>query len=100
MKPSLISRLDSLSDRYEELTAMLGDAQVINEQKLFRDYSREYAEVEPVVQAYQRWSKLQGDLEEARALLKDSDPEVREMAGEEVSECREQIVRLEEELQV
>ena len=100
MKPSLISRLDSLSDRYEELTAMLGDAQVISEQKLFRDYSREYAEVEPVVQAYQRWSKLQNDLEEARALLKDSDPDVREMAGEEVSDCREQIGQLEEELQI
>ncbi len=100
MKASLISRLDTLQDRYEELTALLGDAQVISDQKQFRDYSKEYAEVEPVVQAYQRWVRLNSDLAEAQALLKDSDPEVREMAEEEIAGCREGIEQLEDLLQI
>lgn len=100
MKASLISRLDTLQDRYEELTALLGDAQVISDQKQFRDYSKEYAEVEPVVQAYQRWQALCADLGEARELLKDSDPDVREMAEEEVADCKAGITELEDQLQI
>ena len=50
MKPSLLNKLATLQDRFEELTALLGDAEVIANQPQFRAYSREYAEVEPVVQ--------------------------------------------------
>lgn len=100
MKASLVNRLDTLTDRYEELTALLGDAQVISDQNQFRAYSKEYADVEPVVQAYQSWSKLKSDLAEAQTLLKDSDPDVREMAVEEVAECKSAIEKLENELQV
>lgn len=100
MKASLLNRLDALVDRYEELTALLGDAQVISDQNQFRAYSKEYAEVEPVVQAYQSWNKLKSDLAEAQTLLKDSDPDVREMAVEEVAECKTAIEKLEDDLQV
>ena len=100
MKASLVTRLDTLHDRFEELTALLGDAQIISDQNLFRDYSKEYAEIEPVVQAYQRWRKLQDDMTGAQALLKDSDPGVREMAEEEISECRQAIGELESQLQI
>lgn len=100
MKASLLNRLDALVDRYEELTALLGDAQVISDQNQFRAYSKEYAEVEPVVQAYQSWNKLKNDLAEAQTLLKDSDPDVREMAVEEVAECKTAIEKLEADLQV
>src|SRR5471032_3492390 len=88
MKASLLNKLDILSDRYEELTALLGDAEVISDQTKFRGYSREYAEVEPVVAAYKQLLKTLGDLEGAQALLKDSDPDMREMAVEEVRETR------------
>src|SRR5690554_7278764 len=98
MKASLVTRLDTLHDRFEELTALLGDAQIISDQNLFRDYSKEYAEIEPVMQAYQRWRKLQDDMTGAQALLKDSDPGVREMAEEEISECRQAIGELESQL--
>lgn len=100
MKASLVSRLETLADRYEELTALLGDAQVISDQNQFRAYSKEYAEVEPVVSTYQRWNKLKSDLAEAQGMLKDSDPDVREMAAEEVEECKSAIDSLEDELQV
>ena len=52
MKASLINKLDLLQDRFEELTALLGDAEVISNQPQFRAYSKEYAELEPVYQAF------------------------------------------------
>ena len=49
MKASLLNKLDILQDRFEELTALLGDGEVISDQTKFRAYSKEYAEVEPIV---------------------------------------------------
>ena len=80
MKASLLNKLDILQDRFEELTALLGDAEVISDQNRFRAYSREYAEAEPVIVAYRQLCKVQQDLEGAQALLKDSDPDMRELA--------------------
>ena len=99
MKASLVNRLDRLQERYEELTALLGDAQVISDQTKYRAYSKEYAEVEPVVKVFQTWRKTRSDLEGAQALLKDADPDVREMAVEEVAECRASLETIEADLQ-
>ncbi|MBA1191778.1 peptide chain release factor 1 [Pseudomonas entomophila] len=99
MKASLLNKLDTLQDRFEELTALLGDAQTIADQARFRTYSREYAEVEPVIAAYRQWCKVQDDLKGAEALLKDSDPDLREMAVEEVGEAKQQLQALEGGLQ-
>ncbi|MGH8352284.1 MAG: peptide chain release factor 1 [Pseudomonas sp.] len=99
MKASLLNKLDILHDRFEELTALLGDAEVIADQGKFRAYSKEYAEVEPVIGAYRELRKVQADLEGAQALLKDNDPDLREMAAEEVAQAKEQLLELEECLQ-
>jgi peptide chain release factor 1 len=99
MKASLINKLDLLQDRFEELTALLGDAEVISNQTQFRAYSKEYAELEPVYQAFSAFRKVQADLQSAQALLKDSDPDMREMAEEEVAQAKEQLIELEATLQ-
>lgn len=99
MKASLVNRLDRLQERFEELTALLGDAQIITDQEKYRTYSKEYAEVEPVVEKFQTWRKTRSNLEEAQALLKDSDLDVREMAEEEVVECRQSLEAIEADLQ-
>ena len=99
MKPSLLNKLATLQDRFEELTALLGDAEVIANQPQFRAYSREYAEVEPVVQAYRQLRKVQDDLAGAQALLKDSDPDLRAMAEEEVAQGKASLEELEDRLQ-
>lgn len=99
MKTSLLHKLDGLQDRFEELTALLGDAEVISDQTQFRAYSKEYAELEPVNQAFIEYRKVQADLEGAQALLKDSDPDLREMAEEEVTSAKARLQELEDELQ-
>ena len=99
MNPSVTTKLENLKERYEELEALLSDAGVINDQEKFRNYSKEYAELEPVVQCFNRYRRVQNDLEEARALQKDSDPDVRKMAEDEVHATQEQMENLDTELQ-
>ena len=99
MKASLLRKLDILQDRFEELTALLGEADVIADQPRFRAYSKEYAEVEPVITTYRELTQVKEDIVAAQALLKDSDPDMRAMAVEEVAEGEAKQTELEQELQ-
>jgi peptide chain release factor 1 len=99
MKASLLSKLDSLTDRHQEVSALLGDAETIADQTRFRDLSREYAELESVVQCYGEYSSVKRDLDDARQMLNESDPELVAMAEEEIVTSRERLDALELELQ-
>ncbi|SDU20788.1 peptide chain release factor 1 [Halopseudomonas salegens] len=98
MKASLLNRLDTLQDRFEELSALLSDAEVISDQGRFREYSKEYAELETTMDCYQQWRSVQADLDEARTLLKDSDADMRAMAEEDLAVGTEQLEQLEQTL--
>jgi len=97
MKASIQNKLDILKDRYEELAALLSDAEVINDQKRFREFSKEYSELEPVVESFCRYLQVADELLEAEEMLED--PEMREMAEEEIKACQQRRERLEAELQ-
>lgn len=99
MKSSIIEKLDSLEERFQEVGHLLSDAGVIGNQNQFRELSREYAELEPVIECYNAYRNATNDLSEAKALLRDGDPEMREMAKEEVESSEERIETLELELQ-
>jgi len=99
MKASIINKLEHLKDRYEELAALLGDPETIAKQDKFRAYSKEYAEIEPVVICFGQYQKAVENFEEANELLKDGDAEMREMAEEEVMTAKQQIDDLTIELQ-
>jgi len=99
MKASLLTKLETLTDRHEEVSALLSDGETISDQDRFRALSREYAELEDVVKCYGLYSRVKSDLEEARQMLDDADPDVREMAREEVESGGERLAELELELQ-
>jgi peptide chain release factor 1 len=94
MNSSIQAKLESLSERYEELEALLSEAEVIADQDRFRQYSMEYAELEPVVRHFQRYRLAQINLQEARLLQKDADEEMRRMADEEVANAQDEIESL------
>lgn len=100
MKASIQHRLESLCERYEELAALLSDAEVIADQSRFRGYSREYAELEPVAQSFSCWQQAQDDQASAEQMLSEDDADMREMAREEIESTRERIDTLEAELQI
>jgi peptide chain release factor 1 len=99
MNPSLTAKLDSLIERHEELQHLLSDAEVIAVQEKFRTYSKEYAELEPVVQTYRQLQQVRSNLAEAAVLQKDSDPDVRQMATDEIAANTCKVEPLEAELQ-
>jgi peptide chain release factor 1 len=99
MKPSIQSRLEQLVERFEEVSALLSDAGVIANQNKFRELSREYAEIEPVVQCFQAWQHSLVDINEARELCKDGDADMREMAEEELRTAQQASEELDAELQ-
>ena len=77
MKSSILEKLDNLNERYIEVGALLSDAEIISDQNRFRDLSKEYAELEPVVKCYQEYQQVMDNIEEAKVLIDDSDPEMR-----------------------
>jgi len=99
MKASLLSKLDTLTDRHEEVSALLGDSEIISDQERFRDLSREYAELEAVVRCYADYRRVREDIDEARQMLDDADADLREMGQEELDAGGERLAELELQLQ-
>lgn len=100
MKASLLQKLISLSERHEELAALLSDATTIADQNRFRDLSKEYAQLEPLVQCFQAYQKNLEAITHAETLLQDSDTDLRELAEEELKLAQEQNEKYEEQLQL
>lgn len=99
MNESILVKLANLQDRYEELEALLSDAEIISDQEKFRALSKEFSELEPVVQAYVHYRDERAQLAEAKEMQKDSDPDIRSMADDEVKRIEGGIDDQELELQ-
>ena len=100
MKTSLLTKLDALADRHEEVAALLGDADTATDQNRFRDLSKEFAHLNEIVTQHQRWTQLQETVTDARQMLNDSDTELRELAAEEIAEAERELTDTEAALQV
>ncbi len=100
MKTSIEDKLQGLADRFEELSGLLADPDVIGEQDRFREYSKEYAQLEPVVTLFRRYRTLVADLAAAGEMAKDPDPEMQTMGREEAQRLEEQREPLERELEL
>ncbi|WGV99583.1 peptide chain release factor 1 [Vibrio sp. YMD68] len=100
MKASILVKLETLVERYEEVQHLLGDPDVIGNQDKFRALSREYSQLEEVTTCFQAYQQAQEDLEAAEEMAKEDDAEMREMAQEEIKEAKESIERLTDDLQI
>ena len=98
MKESIIKKLDSLAERYEELGLLLSQQEIIADQDKFRNLSQEYAQLEPIVREFSSYRKTLQDIDGARELLADS--EMRKLAEEELREAEQQKTQLEKTLQL
>ncbi len=84
MKESIRYKLESVSDRFEELAGLLSDPDIIGDQNQFRDLSKEYSRVEPVVALFREYQKLTAEIAAAEEMANDPDNEIREMGREEL----------------
>jgi peptide chain release factor 1 len=98
MKPSIETKLKKLTERYEELKNSLSDPKVTSDLNRYRDLSKEYAQIEPHVQAYVRYQGYLQQQEEAKALLAEEDVEMQQLAKQEIKQAEEAMLLLEQEL--
>jgi peptide chain release factor 1 len=99
MKQSLLTKLEALCARHEEISGLLSDIEVINDQDRFRNLSMEYAQLEDLVNSFTEYQTAQQALASAREMLNEEDAEMRELAEEEIAENSARIETLEVELQ-
>ena len=98
---SLLGKLDGLVSRFEEVGTLITDPAVIADMKRFVKLNKEYRDLEKIVGARSEYVKVLNGIEEAKALLEsEQDPEMREMAREELDTCNERIPALEEEIKL
>jgi peptide chain release factor 1 len=100
MKQSVVQKLETLVERFEEVQALLGEASVIRDQDKFRALSKEFAQLEDVVAQFGAFQSAQGDVESALEMLQENDPEMREMAQEELKHAKQRTEALETSLQI
>ena len=98
---SILTRLDGLKLKYEEIGQKLTDPEVIADVKQFIQFNKEYRELEPIIEASERYRTAIANLAEAKdTLATDKDEEMREMARGEIAELEPKIETLEEEIKL
>jgi len=100
MKDSIRHKLADLTERYQELARLMAEPEVIGDQNRFRAYSQEYAELEEVVSCFEDYQGSETDLEDARLMLNDSDPDMRELGKDEVRSAEARLAELSDQLEL
>ena len=94
----MFDKLEELVGRLEEINMMLTEPEVINDQKKYRELMREQNELTPIVEKYKEYKAAKDGIEDSLAILdEESDEEMRELAKEELNECKETV---EQELKI
>lgn len=100
MKKSIQIKLETLCERHHEIAALLSEPDTQSNQNKFRSLSQEYAQISPLVACYQRYEQTEQALATAQDMANDNDPEMRELAREEVQDAQVQLQALDHELQL
>src|ERR1700728_3935942 len=93
-------RLEQAEARYEELTAQMADPVVINDSEQYRKVAKAQSELAEVVTKYREWKRAEQELRDARAMLTETDPELRQMAELEVGRLEPQVAEIDQELEI
>ncbi|WP_290449753.1 peptide chain release factor 1 [Duncaniella muris] len=98
---SLLTRLDGIEARFEEVGTLITDPSVIQDMKRYVRLTKEYKDLEKLTAVTRRYRALLGNIDEAREVLaSENDPELRDMAKEELDEATEAIPAIEEEIKL
>lgn len=97
----IFDRLEDTANRYEDITAELGNPDVVNDQKRFRNLMKEQANLAPIVAAYTEYKNCKQSVEDSLLMLEEeSDEELKELAKEELNDSKKRIEELENELKL
>ena len=94
----MFQKLDSVEKRYEDLTKKISDPKIISKQDEWKNYMKEHAEIEPIVEKYREYKKVKQAIEDAKEMMED--PEMKELAEVELLDNKEKLPKIEEELKI
>ncbi|RPH37814.1 PCRF domain-containing protein, partial [bacterium] len=95
----MLDRLEKVKERYNEITALLSDPNVLSNQERYRDLSKEHSDLTPLIRAYDRYRKMKDELAGLKEITEtSSDPEMKQLAYGEMEQARASLQTLEEEL--
>jgi peptide chain release factor 1 len=96
----MLEKLKIIEDKYEEITKLLSDPNIITNPSELQKYSKEQSELQPLVEKIREYNKLIKDIKEAEELLKGGDGDLRELAEIELEELKQKKPKIEEELKI
>ncbi|MFH1076935.1 MAG: peptide chain release factor 1 [Pseudomonadota bacterium] len=96
----MFQKLEGVLQRFKDVEGLLSDPDIIKTPENYRKYSKEHASLSKISKAYQNYKKNTADLKTSEELLKDPDPEIKEMAREEIRTLLQGIAKVEQELKV
>lgn len=97
----MFDKLEDLLIRYEELVEELNDPGVVNDQTRFRKLMKEQNDLTDIVEKYKEYKETKTRIEDSLAMLEEeSDEEMRELAKEELNECKQKVTMIEEQLKI
>ena len=98
---SLLERLEGIEGRFEEISTLITDPSVIADMKRYVRLTKEYKDLEKLVKSTRRYRELIANADEARAMMaSESDPELRQMARDQLDEAQSEMPRLEEDIKL
>src|SRR3954452_17589158 len=93
-------KLDQLEKRFDELTQQMADPAIISDSDQYRKVTKAQSEMAEVVAKYRQWKKVEDSLQQARAMVHESDADLRSMAEMEILELEPRKAQIEDELKV
>ena len=94
----MFQKLEGVEARYEELNKLISDPQIISNQSEWKKLMKEHSSLEDVVQKYREYKQTQKEYEEAKEMM--NDPEMKDLAEEEMLTAKDKLPKLEEEMKV
>jgi peptide chain release factor 1 len=94
----MLDRLNGVEERFVKLERLLSDPEIIKDQRAYREYSREHAELSKIVSVFRKYKRVAQSIEESKELVRDGDEQIRELAREDIQASTGELEKLEQEL--
>jgi peptide chain release factor 1 len=93
-------QLEQIELRFEELSSQLADPEIISDGDRYRKAAKHHSDLSELVARYREWKRVEDDLEQARPMLMESDPDLKQMAADEIARLEPVKLKIEEELRI
>ena len=96
----MFERLEQIAARYEELGREMASDEVVNDHERYQKVAKQHRDLEPVVESFREYQRTKQGIADAQGMLAESDPEIRAMAQDELTQLEERLPKIEEDLKL